>query len=94
MAKIILFEKDNFSGKSLTLTADEPNFESRKFNDKVSSLIVRGGVWTLYQHINYGGQQWEVRFNGGVDKDGAYANHGDWSGENDMISSVKLKSQT
>jgi hypothetical protein len=94
MAKIILFEKDNFSGKSLTLLADEPNFESRKFNDKVSSLIVRGGVWTLYEHINYGGRQWEVRYNGSVDNDGAYANHSQWSGENDMISSVKFKSQT
>jgi hypothetical protein len=93
MPKIILFEKDNFSGKSLTITADEPNLESRKFNDKVSSIIVRGGVWTLYEHINYSGSQWEVSSSGGVDADGTFRSHTEWHGENDKISSLKLKSQ-
>jgi hypothetical protein len=92
MAKIILFENSNFSGKSLTLTGSEPNLESKNFNDKVSSMIVRGGVWDLYEHINYSGAQWEVSNYTGVDSDGALRNDVEWHGTNDKISSVKLRS--
>ena len=90
MAKIILFEKDGFEGKSLTLTGSEPNLEARNFNDMVSSIIVRGGDWILYEHINYAGAQWTVGSYDGVDHDGALPNSVNWSGENDKISSVKL----
>jgi hypothetical protein len=90
MAKIILFENINFSGKSLTLTGSEPNLKSKDFNDKVSSLIVRGGVWALYADSNYSGTQWTVSLYDGVDDDGALANYIEWHGENDKISSIKL----
>ena len=93
MAKIILFENSGFEGKSLTLTGSEPNLEKRSFNDKVSSMIIRRGVWILYEHIDYGGKQWEVSYLSGVDKDGALGDSVEWHGENDKISSVKLKSE-
>jgi hypothetical protein len=53
--EIVLYEHDRFRGQSLTLNADHNNFDHIGFNDTVSSLIVRQGVWQLCEHSDYRG---------------------------------------
>jgi hypothetical protein len=46
-AEVVLFEQDNFSGRSITLTGDTNDFGQIGFNDITSSVIVRQGTWSL-----------------------------------------------
>ncbi len=48
-----IYEHGNFAGRSLSLNAPTPNFESLGMNDMVSSIIVRGGMWEFCMHANY-----------------------------------------
>ena len=90
MAKIILFEHPNFSGKSLVLKDQNVQDLKRKaFNDCVSSLIVIEGQWTLYRHGEYGGTRWHVHTLGGQ-RGWTYPQVNDWRGDHDQISSVRV----
>jgi hypothetical protein len=90
MAKIIVFKDSNFNGDALVLTVNDPNLKPQGFGDEISSLIVTSGQWTLYKDENYGGTSWTVSQNGGPTADGVYPDWGDWGGENDAISSIKI----
>jgi beta/gamma crystallin len=52
----ILYSGDNFTGRSLTLRKDAPNFVPLDFNDRASSLKVRRGTWELCDDAGYGGK--------------------------------------
>ena len=53
---IALFEEENFRGDMRVLFASRSDLSIVNFNDKVSSAIVTGGTWKLYEHTNYEGQ--------------------------------------
>jgi hypothetical protein len=91
MAKIILFEHINFSGKSLVLDQSIQHLKRKGFENRVSSLIVIDGQWTLYRDVEFGGRPlWHVQHNGGPDEDGTYPQVQDWRGDNVQISSVQM----
>jgi len=46
-ARVILFESQDFQGRSLWLDATTPNLELVGFNDRTQSLIVEGGTWRM-----------------------------------------------
>lgn len=52
---IILYENDNFDGKSRTLERQAANFDQIGFNDMVSSLVVRRGLWELCTDAEFRG---------------------------------------
>lgn len=52
---VILYEHNNFEGKSRTLESPVRNFDQIGFNDMVSSLIVRRGLWELCTDAEFRG---------------------------------------
>ncbi|MFN7056514.1 beta/gamma crystallin-related protein [Hyphomonas sp.] len=53
---IILYSDTNLRGQSVELTADQPNFNNIRFNDRPRSVEVRSGVWLLCADANYRGR--------------------------------------
>lgn len=54
---ITLFDKENYQGRTVKLTAATPNLAVQQFEDKVASFEVAGaGDWVLCEHRNYGGR--------------------------------------
>ena len=54
-AEIRVYKQPNFSGESLTVTGEVRDFSSRKFQDQISSIVVRSGRWELCSRPNFGG---------------------------------------
>ncbi|MBN8605486.1 MAG: beta/gamma crystallin family protein [Caulobacterales bacterium] len=54
-ARIVLFDRANFRGRSIGITQDTPNLERRRFADVASAARVQGGVWELCSEPNFGG---------------------------------------
>ena len=52
---IVLFQHGHFKGRMLVLNASDPNLPLVDFNDQLSSFIITGGSWTLYEHADYTG---------------------------------------
>ncbi len=53
-----LYDGDNFSGTSVTLSGNDTCLVSSSFNDRLSSLVIeRRPVARLYQHCSYGGYE-------------------------------------
>ena len=50
---IALFEHTNYGGRMVVLTTSTPDFTKLNFNDRVSSLIVIKGSWTVFRDVNY-----------------------------------------
>ena len=50
---IVLFQHSNFQGRMLVLYETTRYFPNLEFNDQLSSFIITGGRWTLYQHGDY-----------------------------------------
>jgi hypothetical protein len=88
MAKIILFEDTNLSGKSVIFSKSGNTGSS--FNDKISSLVVVSGTWYLFKDSDFSGTSWYLTSHGGPDGDGVYPSYKDWGGENDKVSSIAL----
>ena len=53
---IILYKEDNFNGESRELRNDVPDFDWIHFDDRVSSIVVRRGVWELCTNSHYRGR--------------------------------------
>jgi hypothetical protein len=53
---ITLYQEDNFRGDSRTLDDDVPNLHDIRFDDRVSSVVVRHGVWQLCEDSWYRGR--------------------------------------
>lgn len=51
---ITIYEHGNFGGRAVSLNGPVTNLETIGMNDMASSLIVRGGVWELCIHANFG----------------------------------------
>ncbi len=52
--RLVLYERVNFAGRSLTLEDDEPNL--RFFSNDAGSVEVQGGRWQLCDQPRYGGR--------------------------------------
>lgn len=55
-AELVLFENDNFSGRSFTTRGRTDNLADVGFNDRASSVVVRGGRWELCTDADFRGQ--------------------------------------
>ena len=55
-AGIILYQNDNFGGDSRILRDDIANLDRIHFDDRVSSVEVRRGVWELCERPHYRGR--------------------------------------
>jgi hypothetical protein len=53
--EIILYEGNDFKGRSLPLTKSTPNLGIFSFNKKASSVRIISGTWQLYQNYNFAG---------------------------------------
>ncbi len=54
---ITLFDKENYQGRTVKLTAATPNLSVQQFEDKVASFEVTGaGDWVLCENRNYAGR--------------------------------------
>ena len=54
-AEIRLFENDNFNGRSVTVNDSVRDLNQYGFNDRASSVVVRGGPWVLCQDARFTG---------------------------------------
>ncbi|XP_076080195.1 uncharacterized protein LOC143051006 [Mytilus galloprovincialis] len=52
----IVYE-NNFSGRSLTFIDDVENLKWYKFDNRMSSIVVKTGAWIGYRYPNYDGEQ-------------------------------------
>jgi hypothetical protein len=55
-AGIVLYQEDNYGGDSRALSDDQPNLGWIHFDDRVSSIEVRRGVWELCSDDHYRGR--------------------------------------
>ena len=53
--EVIIFEHNNYQGRSVRVTSDIPNLDHRGFNDRASSIRIVSGTWEFCQNANYGG---------------------------------------
>ena len=53
---LIVYQEDNFGGDSRTIREDQPDLGWIHFDDRISSLEVRRGVWELCEDSNYRGR--------------------------------------
>lgn len=54
-AQVTFFEREGFAGRSFTVEQTVPNFDRYGFNDRASSLVVRGGAWQVCTHARFEG---------------------------------------
>lgn len=54
-AQIVLYEHDNYSGRSVQATNSVSNLADSGFNDQASSVIVRNGRWQICSDANFAG---------------------------------------
>ncbi len=55
-AQVRLFEHDRFTGRSVNINQPVRDMTRLGFNDRASSVIVRGGRWTLCEHGRFSGR--------------------------------------
>lgn len=53
---ICLFQHANYQGRMLVLYGSNSHLPSLNFGDAISSIIITGGTWTLFEHSNYRGR--------------------------------------
>jgi len=80
-AQIPLYEHDNFRGRSFTTERQIGDFTRAGFNDRASSVIVRGGRWVLCDNSRFSGNCVRLR-------PGRYPSLSD-IGLNDRVSSAR-----
>ena len=83
---IVLFQHTNYRGRMLVLYGSNSDLPAIDFNDQLSSFIITGGHWTLYEHIKYQGKCVTLgpgKYTSATALSGA--------GGNDKISSIKAK---
>ena len=54
-AQVRLFEHDRFAGRSVSIGQPVRDLTRLGFNDRASSVIIRGGRWTLCENARFGG---------------------------------------
>jgi uncharacterized protein YcfJ len=54
-AEVVLYGREGFEGRSVTINGAQPDLRSRKFNDRATSAVVYNGRWEACSDINFGG---------------------------------------
>lgn len=93
MALVKVFRDSNYLSGQLDITENTPSLSARNFNDKISSVIVESGTFTMYQNSNYDGWSVTVSAKGGPNSDGKYPNSSTFGEHNDKVSSIKLNAE-
>ncbi|XP_071396533.1 beta/gamma crystallin domain-containing protein 1-like isoform X2 [Centroberyx affinis] len=57
LPSVTLFERCGLRGKRVVLTAGSVNLQLARGCSRVQSVLVEGGMWVLYERINYRGAQ-------------------------------------
>lgn len=90
-----LYYHAGYTGTCYTVTrawneiANIPSFSGNNLpNDQISSVKVGSGSLTLYQHINYGGNNCTLTWNNGSQYDSNLGQAGGCSNMNDQASSL------
>lgn len=78
---VVLYENDDFDGRSLDASQGVEDLKPRGFNDRVSSIVIRRGLWEFCSDADYRGQCITLG-------PGRYPNLRAWS-LNDKLSSVR-----
>ena len=52
---ILLFEDGNYQGRMTVLYGSHSNLPWIDFNDQISSIIITGGSWRVFDHSDYQG---------------------------------------
>ncbi len=81
VSQVVFYEQEGFQGRSFTAEAPIIDFRASGFNDRASSVVVRGERWEVCDDIRYGGRCVVLR-------PGQYASLGAM-GLNDRVSSVR-----
>ncbi len=55
-SQIIFYERENFEGRNLFSATHVPNLADRGFNDRASSIDVKGARWQVCEGANYTGR--------------------------------------
>jgi hypothetical protein len=55
-AEVRFFERDGFAGRSFTADRQVGNLERFGFNDRASSVVVRGGRWQVCEDARFTGR--------------------------------------
>lgn len=55
VARIVLYDNNNFRGRNIGITQNTPDLGRRRFSDLASAARSQGGVWELCTEPNYGG---------------------------------------
>jgi hypothetical protein len=55
-SSIVLYENDDFRGRSYTSSNSVSNLNDGGFNDRASSAVVRGGRWQICENAYFGGR--------------------------------------
>lgn len=56
VAEIVLYEREDFEGRSYTANQQIPDFNRSGFNDRASSVAVLDERWEVCEHAGYGGK--------------------------------------
>ena len=59
LPEVVIYEHINFGGLSAQ-TSLNWYFVGSFWNDRISSVVVLGGVWRFYEHWHYEGRYWDV----------------------------------
>jgi len=80
-SEVVLFENEGFEGRSFSAQEPVADFKASGFNDRASSIIVRGSRWEVCENSRFGGRCAVLR-------PGQYASMASM-GLNDRVSSVR-----
>lgn len=81
LADLVLYQDDDFRGRSFGTTRSVTNLGDNGFNDKASSVVIRGGSWQLCSDADFRGRCITLG-------PGRYPSLSSW-GLNDKISSLR-----
>lgn len=88
---VVLFDGQNFQGDSIVLSNTYiRDLTTLGWNDRVSSMVVVGGLAQVYQHASAGGLAYAVTSEGGPHLDGFYPNPSSWGGPDNDITSIQF----
>lgn len=94
--RIILFEEENFCGRSIDVLRGNPNLGTNKvgnFRNSTSSIVVLSGKWSFYRKVEY---KEPIRFRGAplVLEPGAYRRVSDFGIQDNAIISLQAVNTT
>jgi Beta/Gamma crystallin len=92
MARMRLFRDADFVGGEIVVTASNESLVDEGFNDRLSSVIVDSGTFTLFQDKDFKGISLTVSKTGGPNSNGRYRHPQTLGGRNDFFSSVRKNS--